>query len=90
MTKTQSIYQERFISCFEKQESKTLVFLIHQGLIKNSTIRNYCLVIDLKELQFIKNYSFAKSVQIISKKYSITTRRVREIYNKNMHLKKPF
>lgn len=80
---------EKFKNYFEPKEFEMLNFCIKQGLIKSCTIRNYCLVIDLKELQFVKNYSYAKSIQIISKQYFITTRRVREIYKSNLHFKKP-
>lgn len=81
---------EKFKSLFDEKEKDVINFLLKQDLIKIATIRNYCLVMDLKELQFSKNYSYAKSIVIISKQYSITTRRVREIYKKHMSYKKPY
>lgn len=81
---------EKFISYFDSNQAQQIMnFAIKQGLIKKLTVRNYCLVMDLKELQFVKNYSYAKSIQSVAKKYSITTRRVSVIYKKNMHFIKP-
>lgn len=80
---------EKFISYFEPKQAQVMNFAIKQGLIKKLTVRNYCLVMDLKELQFVKNYSYAKSIQVIAKKYCITTRRVSVIYKNNMRFIKP-
>jgi len=88
MTKEQ--IQEReviiaeFLGHFSESDSKLMETIIRQGLMPIKSVRNYNMVIHIKKFMIEKNYSYAKSVHLIAKKYDITPRRVRVIYAGNM------
>ena len=77
-----SIVQE-FINCFHKRRQPLVEALAKQGLFGLHTMRNYIIVTSIKRLQFKMNYTYSMSIRDQSKKYKITPRRIRKIYEEN-------
>ena len=73
-----------FLGHFSELDSKLMETIIRQGLVPIKSVRNYNMVVHIKKFMIDKNYSYAKSVHIVAKKYHITPRRVRVIYAGNI------
>lgn len=78
----ESIVQE-FINCFPKQYCPFVTSLIKQNIFGLYIMRDYLIVTSIKTLQIKMNYTYTMSIEDQSKKYKITPRRIRKIYERN-------
>lgn len=73
-----------FLGHFSPANSILMETIIRQGLVPIKSVRNYNMVIHIKKFMIDKNFSYAKSVHLVARKYRITPRRVRVIYAGNL------
>lgn len=75
-------YISEFIDCFDEEYKDFVSGQVKMGLITINTIKNFLIVISMRELQYVNGLTYTDATEIQAKKHNLSGRRIRFIYSK--------